>query len=212
MDLKTNYPNNHWKPNPKAAFPAQGQGHQAPNLNGCSCSKLREFLSSCHSKGFSRQLVRNADFQASAQNSWIRICILNYIPREAMCTCKSGKRLAMEMEQPELLAGMWGALVASDLQPLVQILQPKLSPNLEMSCGLTAGYQWGSWHLLSIIGSGNSQKLGNNTVIEIHWPQILAPPCCPPWLTQAPPSFSSGELHSLSRYPSLYMEPPVSWR
>lgn len=38
----------------------------------------------------------------------------------------------MEMELPELLGGMWGALVASDLQPLVQILRPKLSPNLEM--------------------------------------------------------------------------------
>ena len=137
MDLKTNYPNNHRKPNPKAAFPAQGRGHQAPNLNGCSCSKLREFLSSSHSKScgwadrFSRQLVRNADSQASAQNSWIRICMLNYIPRESMCTCKSGKRLAMVMEQPELLAGMWGALTDSNLQPLAQILQPNLSPNLE---------------------------------------------------------------------------------
>lgn len=34
----------------------------------------------------------------------------------------------MVMEQPELLVGVWGA---SPQQPLVQILQPNLSPNLE---------------------------------------------------------------------------------
>lgn len=48
-----------------------------------------------------------------------------------MCTCKPGKCLAKVMEQPELLVGMWGALIDSNLQRLAQILQPNLSPNLE---------------------------------------------------------------------------------